>query len=425
MKVHLWSVVVTTTSLCSAFVIPTSQQALNGLEVDKDANIKAELLDDLQTSIHTTASDIQDALDDTLTLLTETLHTKAESYLNYPFDDAESLPEDITEVPPFSQQRPPHHSPSDKTIYELITESKYTTILAKIINEDEELVHLLNSTKANYTLFAPTDEALKKIPHHPDHKPSKELIRAVLKYHLVPGLWDAASVFHSHTLTTELESPLLGDGLPQRLAARVGWRGLSLNYYSHLVPTHFSTLNLALSKTDLTLPTNKKGLTIFAPSNSAFAHLGLKLNAFLFSPYGQKYLAALLKYHIVPDRTLYSDVLYNEKGEIKPFEVKGYTHLDLPTLLRERTLAIDVGRFGPYASFRINGVRAVAFADVLGRDGNLHILDRVLIPPRKGDLGSEWEEDEVEELKSRLADWVEDEGDEDEDSELWAHGFEL
>jgi uncharacterized surface protein with fasciclin (FAS1) repeats len=234
MKVYLWPVMVA--SLSSAFVLPTHQQALSDLAVDHhNANNKVELLDDLQTSIYTTASDIQDTLDDTLNLITETLHTKAEHCFKHPFDDAESLPEDITELPPFSQQRPPHHLPSDKTIYELITESKYTTILAKIIKEDEELVDFLNSTKANHTLFAPTDDAFKKLPHHPDHKPPKELIRAVIKYHLVPGLWDAASVFHSHTLPTQLEASSLGDGLPQRLAVRVGWRGLTLNYYSRIV----------------------------------------------------------------------------------------------------------------------------------------------------------------------------------------------
>ena len=55
-----------------------------------------------------------------------------------------------------------------------------------------------------------------------------------------------------------------------------------------------------------------KGSTFFAPSNFAFQKLGPKANAFLFSKYGQKYLTALLKYHVVLDQTLYSNALYDK-----------------------------------------------------------------------------------------------------------------
>ncbi|KAE8375503.1 FAS1 domain-containing protein [Aspergillus bertholletiae] len=477
MRVHLWPVAVTVT-LASALFIPTSSQQalkdfdLNSLDADDRTAINDYLL---QLSLLDAASEIQEItsnLDDTLPPLFDILDAEYDDDFDddddddydYDDDDAAYLPEVITELPPFSQLRPPHHPPSDKTIYELITESKYTTILAKLIKDDEELVRLLNSTASNHTFFAPTDDAFKKIPHHDDHKPPKELIRAVIKYHLVPGLWDARTVFHSHTLSTELEDPALGDNLPQRLAVRAGWRGLTLNFYSRivapdipatngvihgisklllpppttrtlidLVPTKFSTFNLALLKTNLSIPENhskdlRTGHTIFAPSNTAFDKLGLKVNAFLFSPYGRKYLRALLKYHIVPDRTLYSDVIYTEKGEIRPFGVKGFTHLDLPTLL-ERKLSVDVARFGPYASLKVNGFQRVAVSDVLGRDGNVHIVDEVLVPPRKVEGAAGWDEWDaewaVEDLKERLAGWVEDEHDYDGEMELWTHGLDL
>ncbi|KAB8237276.1 fasciclin domain-containing protein [Aspergillus alliaceus] len=462
MKVPFWLVAVTS-SLTTAFVIPNYRQTLHDLEVvDGDINENADF-DDIPTAVYDTASDIEETLDDTLSYL-DTLHTIADSYFNNPFDDDEEcLPEDIADLP---HLRPPHHPPSDKTIYELITESKYTTILAKLIKDDEELTHLLNSTNTNHTLFAPTDDAFKQIRHHPDHKPSKELIRAVIKYHLVPGLHDTSSIFHTHTLPTLLQDPSLGTNLPQRLAARVGWRGLTLNFYSHIVapdiagtnglihaisapllpppstqtlldivPTQFSTFNLGLLKTGLssflTTDSKSKGLTVFAPSNTAFQRLGFKINAFLFSPVGEKYLRTLLQYHVVPGRTLYSDVIYTEKGEIKPFGVKGVKHLDLPTLLGDRMVGVDVVRFGPYASLKVNGVQKVGFADALAEDGNVHIVDRVLIPPKRVvDAVEEWEEEDelsVEDLKSRLAEWVKVDEDEDEDegSELWTHGFEL
>lgn len=57
------------------------------------------------------------------------------------------------------------------------------------------------------------------------------------------------------------------------------------------------------------------GGTFFAPTNLAFKKLGPKVNAFLFSRWGEKYLKALLKYHVVLDRTLYSDAYNKPKDE--------------------------------------------------------------------------------------------------------------
>ncbi|KAL4934309.1 FAS1 domain-containing protein [Aspergillus undulatus] len=401
-------------------------------------------------------------------------------------------------------------STSDKTIYQLISESKYTTILTKIINEDEELVQFLNSTEHNkITIFAPTDDAFQKIPHrkhgrhdhdrdhdgdgydtsdgewwNQDSHIPKKIIRALARYHSSPFVLNAAKLFHRHTIPSALHDPLLGSrpdgddgndddggdhehghgGLPQRIAVRAGFKGLTLNFYSHIVaadigatnglihgidnillpppsasllldilPTKFSTFNLGLHKTGLeeylntTAESKGDGFTLFTPSNSAFSHLGLKINAFLFSPPGLPYLKALLKYHIVPGETLYSDVLYKDR-EIKPFDLgpglgtrgdvdeDGFVHLDLPTLLGgEHKIAVDVAHYGPYVSFKLNGGQRVGFADVLARDGVIHVLNHVLIPPRR--LGGfiveedlEGGELELEDLVERLRPYVEDLG---------------
>ncbi|CBF88824.1 hypothetical protein AN0768.2 [Aspergillus nidulans FGSC A4] len=367
-----------------------------------------------------------------------------------------------------------HPIQSDKTIYQLISESKYTNILAKIIDQDPKLVEFLNSTHHKITVFAPTDDAFRKILHHhhhrhhdghdgngherdgdgdKDHHIPKEVIRYFASYHSSPEILTAAKLFHAHTVNSALNDSLLGtdkhdNGLPQRLAVRAGFKGLTINFYSHVVaadigasnglihgldsillppppalllldilPTKFSTFNLGLIKTGLTqyLNTTKEesahGFTIFTPSNRAFDHLGLRINAFLFSPYGIPYLRALLKYHIVPNQTLYSDVLYTSDGQIKPFGVKGSTHLDLETLLDDHEISVDVARFGPYTGFKVNGWQRVAFADVLGKDGVIHVLNRVLIPPKRvegkvifGDEG----ELELEEFMERLRPWVEE-----------------
>jgi uncharacterized surface protein with fasciclin (FAS1) repeats len=84
----------------------------------------------------------------------------------------------------------------------------------------------------------------------------------------------------------------------------------------NILPTFFSTLTLGLERSGLAPLLNytehpHSGGTLFAPTNKAFALLGPKVNAFLFSPFGKRFLKALLEYHIVPDKTLYSTAFYN------------------------------------------------------------------------------------------------------------------
>lgn len=133
---------------------------------------------------------------------------------------------------------PPHLGhPSNKTIYHLLSTSKYTTRLAKIIDEDHSLVKLLNNTDAdhaNLTLFAPTDHAFAKLPEHLP-EPSKKALRAALRYHLVDGVFSALDVFHHRTVPSLLKEDVSGYDLPQRLAVRAGLGGLKVNFYSRMV----------------------------------------------------------------------------------------------------------------------------------------------------------------------------------------------
>lgn len=94
--------------------------------------------------------------------------------------------------------------------------------------------------------------------------------------------------------------------------------------------------------------------------------------------------------------------------------MRGFTHLDLPTLLGEQgrpALAVDVARFGAITSIKLNGFHRVAFADALARDGVVHIVDHVLVPPRKStghvvDVDTDEFDLTVDDLKDRLSDWV-------------------
>ncbi|RYC61457.1 hypothetical protein CHU98_g4764 [Xylaria longipes] len=220
-----------------------------------------------------------------------------------------------------------------------------------------------------------------------------------------------------------------------------------------LFPSKFSTLELAAEKTGL-LPHHDKpshdkdghahhhhhhghnltGLTIFAPTNLAFRKLGPAANAFLFnSEKGLGFLRALLKYHVVANETLYSDTYYGVEGGVEdllPLEGEdfatgesgksgsgsgrnGHFHIDMPTLLEDKSLSIDIARWLRFINMRINGYQNVAIQDGCALDGVVHVVSSVLIPPHEHKRGGAWTEEDgeisVEELVERLRPYVEEE----------------
>lgn len=132
-------------------------------------------------------------------------------------------------------KKPHHHHKPNMTIWELISKSKYTTKLAKLVSAFDDLVDILNGTSSNITLFAPTDAAFEKIPHHHKKKPSKELIRNVLAYHVSPGFYPACRFPFTHTIPSAYSEKRLG-GEAQRLRVGFGlFKGLSINFFCKVV----------------------------------------------------------------------------------------------------------------------------------------------------------------------------------------------
>lgn len=169
------------------------------------------------------------------------------------------------------------------------------------------------------------------------------------------------------------------------------------------------------------------GGTVFAPSNFAFQKLGPKINGFLFSSYGQKYLKALLEYHVVANQTLYSDAYYAVDSVENQDIPKGTFHvstsstfwyfpilimcqIDLPTLLKDKSLNVNVARYGRIIIIRINGFSQVTIEDGIAADGVIQVVSDVLIPPKRIDRMEQHyqgEELTVEDLKERLEPFVE------------------
>jgi hypothetical protein len=123
---------------------------------------------------------------------------------------------------------------------------------------------------------------------------------------------------------------------------------------------------------------------------------------------------------------LYSDAFYKAKEaenervgchgseEVGEEDIpKGYFHVDLPTLLGEKSLSIDVARYGRFITIKINGFSNVAIQDGVARDGVIHVVSNVLIPPKTpGGKQEEIEEDvemDLEDFKGRLIPYFEDE----------------
>lgn len=87
-----------------------------------------------------------------------------------------------------------------------------------------------------------------------------------------------------------------------------------------------------------------------------------------------------------------------------------HVQVDLPTLLEDRSLSIDVARYGRFITIKINGFSRIAIADGVAKDGVVHVVGNVLIPPKKvGGVMQQWEGEELseEDLIERLDPLVE------------------
>ena len=119
------------------------------------------------------------------------------------------------------------------------------------------------------------------------------------------------------------------------------------------------------------------------------------------------------------DHTLYSDAYYkagesdskqnNEKGVQDHGIPKGFFHVDLPTSLKDRSLSIDVARYGRLIIIKINGFSTVVIEDGIVADGVIQVVNNVLIPPKSvGGVVTEWQGEDlsVEDFKERFEPYV-------------------
>ena len=169
-------------ALSTAFVIP-DEQVMSQVAIESDPApesfleklpSKDEAIKQFEDSFTKLIDTSKNAFDDAIEYATETkedISDKAyetayhvSSWLDSAADRVQELGEDVV---PFSEDdadrdggqgrkgRKGHHGHCKKpnlTVYELISKSKYTTKLAALISEYEDIVELLNGTAANYSL---------------------------------------------------------------------------------------------------------------------------------------------------------------------------------------------------------------------------------------------------------------------------------
>jgi len=275
------------------------------------------------------------------------------------------------------------HVEEERSIVEVAVEAGNFKTLAAALKAGDLVAPLQG--KGPFTVFAPTDDAFAALPEGTlatllDPK-NRATLQAILTYHVVAGEVPARDVVKKLFATT-----LNG----QRVDIRVDDRGVSIdgarvtktdikcsNGVIHvidavLVPSTddvvttavkagaFKTLVAAVEAAGLVEALKGKGpITVFAPTDEAFAALPEGTIASLLKPENKDRLAGILKLHVVPGR------VYSEAA------AKG---AEVETLQGSK-----IRTRGKDGKVWVNGA-AVVGADIETSNGVIHIIDSVLLP---------------------------------------------
>lgn len=240
--------------------------------------------------------------------------------------------------------------------------------------------------KGPFTVFAPSDEAFAKLPAGTVEtllKPeNKQRLIAVLTYHVVSGKVPAAEVVKLTAAATvngqRVDVKVDGDKVLVDQARVVATDIACSNGVIHVIdqvilpssdniPTTaekagtFKTLLAAAKAAGLVgVLSGDQPLTVFAPTDEAFAKLPAGTVESLVKPENKEALAGILKFHVVPGRVFSNDVL--ARKELKT------VHGGNLTASMKNGVAM------------INGATIVA-ADIDASNGVIHVIDSVMLPP--------------------------------------------
>jgi len=236
-----------------------------------------------------------------------------------------------------------------------------------------------------FTVFAPTDAAFAKLPSGTVEnllKPeNKDTLIAILTYHVVPGNVPASRVTNmknAQTVNGQRIDIAVERGTVKIDNATVTTADVhATNGVIHVIDTvimpstkdivdtakeagSFNTLLAAAKAAGLVDALKGDGpLTVFAPTDEAFAKLGSSTIENLLMPENKEQLQRILLHHVVAGR-VYSDAVKND--------------------MRAETLA------GTNVQFTIRGERVmigsarIGAVDIDTANGVIHVIDSVILP---------------------------------------------
>ncbi|MEM1331372.1 MAG: fasciclin domain-containing protein [Planctomycetota bacterium] len=249
------------------------------------------------------------------------------------------------------------------------------------------------ASKGPFTVFAPTDDAFGKLGSDTISqllKPeARDTLTGVLTYHVVPGTLTASDLIGRSSVTTVngqrlsvsfTDGTLAIDGVPVAASDLEASNGVVHVVGTVLMPATdnivetaqnagtFNTLIAAAKAAGLAGALTSDGpLTVFAPTDDAFAKLPAGTVESLLKPENRDQLAAILKYHVVSGR-VYAD--------------QAVTASSADTLQGD-SVNISVAEGG----VKINDARVVA-ADIDASNGVIHVIDSVLLPGQAGAMNT-------------------------------------
>jgi uncharacterized surface protein with fasciclin (FAS1) repeats len=243
-----------------------------------------------------------------------------------------------------------------------------------------ELTTTLNGT-GPFTVFAPVNSAFSALPADVLQRllesGNRAILTKVLTFHVVPGRLTASQLQNGQTLTTVEGTTLpvtVANGVVTVGGARVTTADVnatngvvhlidgvllgSLDIVDNAIIRGFTSLVGAVTAAGLTNALRGDNLTVFAPTNAAFAAIPGG------APSDAGTLASVLQLHVTGSR-LRAAQLSNGR--------------QVPTLLANNSLT--VGLIG--GTVRLTGPRnfaTVAIADIVTKNGIIHVIDTVLLP---------------------------------------------
>lgn len=251
-----------------------------------------------------------------------------------------------------------------------IADGRFTT-LAKALT-DADLVTALQG-EGPFTVFAPTDAAFAALGAETLNSLTTEQLATILKYHVVPaqvlstdleaGPVTTLSGFSAFVSTTD---GAMINGANVTTADVRGSNGVIHVIDKVLLPPDvveaaqlagsFTSLVATVTEANLvdTLKTTED-ITVFAPTDAAFAELGQETVDGLTVAQ----LTDVLTYHVVPQRVLSTELMAGM----------------VPTLLSGEELTISLTD-----GVMVNDANVV-IADVVATNGVIHVIDKVLLPP--------------------------------------------